>query len=49
MRLAERPTSTVILAPLLKELLGLKNARWVSVHEGVVRMSIGKRAPLGRL
>jgi hypothetical protein len=25
------------------------NARWVSVHEVVVRLSMGKRVPLGRL
>jgi hypothetical protein len=44
-----RPTSTVVLAPLLKQLLRLTNARLVSMHEVVVRMSLGKRVPLGRL
>jgi hypothetical protein len=44
-----RPTSTVVLAPLLKQLLRLTNARLVSVHEVVVRMSLGKRVPLGRI
>jgi hypothetical protein len=48
MRRAERLTSAV-LAPLLKQLLGLRNAPWVNVHEVDVRMSPGKRVPLGRL
>jgi hypothetical protein len=39
----------VVKAPLLKELLGLRNARWVSVHEVGVRLSLGKLVPLGRL
>jgi hypothetical protein len=46
MRLAERPTSVEVLAPLLKHLLGLKNARWVNMHEVNVRMSLGKLVPL---
>jgi hypothetical protein len=33
----------------MKQLLGLKNARWVSVHEVNVRLSLGKLVPLGRL
>jgi hypothetical protein len=41
--------ASVVLTPLLKQLLGLKNARWMSVHEVVVRPSLGKRVPLGRL
>jgi hypothetical protein len=39
----------MVKAPLLKHLLGLRNARWVSVHEVDVRMSLGKRVPLRRL
>jgi hypothetical protein len=38
----------VVKAPLLKQLLGLKNALWVSVHEVHVRLSLGKLVPLGR-
>jgi hypothetical protein len=34
---------------LLNQLPGLKNARWMNVHEVVARMSLGKRTPLGRL
>jgi hypothetical protein len=49
MRLAARPTSPVISAPSQKQLLGLKNARWVSVHKVDVRMRLGKVAPFGRL
>ena len=45
---AARRTS-VVQAPLLKQLLGLKNARWVSVHEVDVRLSFGKLVPLRRL
>jgi hypothetical protein len=41
--------TSVALAPLLKHLLGLANARWVSLHEVVVRLGLGKRVPLGRL
>jgi hypothetical protein len=48
MRSIARLTS-VVLAPLLKQLLGLENARWMSVHEVVVRLTLGKRVPLGRL
>jgi hypothetical protein len=29
--------------------MGLRNARWVGVHEVDVRMSLGKLVPLGRL
>jgi hypothetical protein len=29
--------------------MGLAIARWVSVHEVNVRMSLGKRVPLGHL
>jgi hypothetical protein len=29
--------------------MGLKNARWVSVHEVDIRMGLGKLVPLGRL
>jgi hypothetical protein len=29
--------------------MGLRNARWISVHEVYVRMSFGKLVPLGRL
>jgi hypothetical protein len=29
--------------------MGLRNARWVSVHEVDVRLSLGKSVPLGRL
>jgi hypothetical protein len=36
-------------ARLLRPILGLVNARWVSVREVVVRLSLGKRVPLGRL
>jgi hypothetical protein len=36
-------------SPLLTQLLGLRFARWVSVHEVVVRMRLGKRVTLGRL
>jgi hypothetical protein len=39
----------VVYAPLLKQLLRLKNARWVSVHEVDIPMSHGKLVPLGRL
>jgi hypothetical protein len=46
MRSAVRLTS-VVLAPLPRQLLGLRNARCVSVHELVV--SPGKRVPFGRL
>jgi hypothetical protein len=49
MRPAERPTSAVILAILLKQSMKLRNARWVSMHEVDVRMTLGKRVPLGRL
>jgi hypothetical protein len=38
----------VVEAPLLKQLLGLRNARWVSVHKVDVRLSLGKLVPLGR-
>jgi hypothetical protein len=31
------------------DLLGLMNARWVSVHEVDVRLSFSKLVPLGRL
>jgi hypothetical protein len=41
--------TTVVLANLLKQLMGLRNARWMSVHEVVVRLSLDKRVPLGRL
>jgi hypothetical protein len=47
MRPIARLTSAV-LAPLVKQLLGLGNARWVRVHEVVVRLSVGKHVPLGR-
>jgi hypothetical protein len=33
----------------LKQLLGLRNARWVSVHKVDVHLSLGKLVPLGRL
>jgi hypothetical protein len=33
----------------MKRFLGLKNARWVSVHKSDVGMSLGKLVPLGRL
>jgi hypothetical protein len=39
----------VVLAPLLKQFLGLRDARWICVHEVDVRLSLGKRVPLGRL
>jgi hypothetical protein len=42
MRHVERPTSAVILAPFVKQSLGLGNARWVSVYEVDARMSNGK-------
>jgi hypothetical protein len=29
--------------------MGLMNARWLSVHEVNVRLSLGKLVPLGRL
>jgi hypothetical protein len=38
-----------IMVTSFKQLLGLENARLVSVHELVVRMSLGKRVPLERL
>jgi hypothetical protein len=41
--------TSVVLAPLLKQLHGLMNARWVSVHEVVVRLIMYKLVPLGRL
>jgi hypothetical protein len=41
--------ASLVLAPLLKQLLALKNTRWASVHEVVVRMSLVKRVSLGRL
>jgi hypothetical protein len=44
-----RETNVRGLAPLLKQLMGPKNARWVSVHEVVVRLSSGKRVPCWRL
>jgi hypothetical protein len=34
----------VILAPLHKQLLGLRNARWVSVHEDIVRGALRRRS-----
>jgi hypothetical protein len=49
MRQTGRLTSVVVLAPLLKQILGLKDARWMSVHEVDVRNSLGNGAPLGRL
>ena len=45
---AARQTS-VVYAPLMKHLLGLRHARWVSVHEVNVSTSLGKLVPLGRL
>jgi hypothetical protein len=33
----------------MKQLLGLRNARWVSVHEVDVRLSLDKLVPMGRL
>jgi hypothetical protein len=39
----------VVLAPLLKQLLGLGDARWVSVHEVYVRLRLGKLVRLGSL
>jgi hypothetical protein len=33
----------------MKHLLGLKDARWMSVHQVNVRLSLAKRVPLGRL
>jgi hypothetical protein len=39
----------VALAPFMKQFLGLKNARKMSVHGVVVRPSMGKRVRLGRL
>jgi hypothetical protein len=33
----------------MKLSMGLKNACWVSMHEVVVRMLLGKRVPLGCL
>jgi hypothetical protein len=33
----------------MKHLLGLRHARWVSVHEVDVRLTLGKLVPLGRL
>jgi hypothetical protein len=47
MRPVVGPTS-VVLAPLLKQLLGLMNAPLVSVQKVVVRMSLGKHVSLGR-
>jgi hypothetical protein len=41
--------TTVVLAPSLQQLLGVNYARWMSVHQVVVRLSLGKRVPLGRL
>jgi DMSO/TMAO reductase YedYZ molybdopterin-dependent catalytic subunit len=48
MRSVGRLTS-VVLAPLLEQLRGLGNARWVSVHEVDARQSLGKSVLLGRL
>jgi hypothetical protein len=45
---AARQTS-MVYAPLLKQLLGLKNARWISAHEVNVCMSLDRHVPLGRL
>jgi hypothetical protein len=39
----------VVLAPLLKQILGLRDARWMSVNEVDVRLSLGERVPLGSL
>jgi hypothetical protein len=47
LEVAARQTS-VFYAPLLKRLLGLRNARWVGVHEVNVRLSLGKLVPIGR-
>jgi hypothetical protein len=33
----------------MKPLPGLRDARWVSVHEVNVRLSLGKLVPIGRL
>jgi hypothetical protein len=41
--------TSVALAPLLKQLVRLRNARRGSVHEVVVLSILGKRVPLGRL
>jgi hypothetical protein len=49
MRPTRRLTCAVVLAALLKRLLGLMDVRWISVHEVDVRFSLGKRVPLGRL
>jgi hypothetical protein len=38
--------TSVVLAPLLKQIHGLKKARRVSVHEVVVRLSLGELVPL---
>jgi hypothetical protein len=40
--------TSVVLAPLLKQLIGLRNARWVSFHEVIARLRLGIRVPLGR-
>jgi hypothetical protein len=48
LEVAARLTS-VVYAPLMKQLLCLINARWVSVHEVDVRLSLGKLVPLERL
>jgi hypothetical protein len=41
--------TSVVLVPLMKQFLGLMNTRWVNVHKVIVRMSMGKCVPLGRL
>jgi hypothetical protein len=48
MRPIGKVTSVVVLAPLLEQLLGLMDARLMSVREVDVRMSLGKRVPVGR-
>jgi hypothetical protein len=47
--LAEMPASGVVLALLLGQLMRLMNAQCVSIHEVDVRLSLGKRVPLGRV
>jgi hypothetical protein len=45
MQSIEKLTSAAILAPLLKQSLGLMNVRWLSVHLVDVRVRVCKRVP----
>jgi hypothetical protein len=49
MRPVVKVTSTVVFTRSWKQSLELKNARWMCVHEVGVRLSLGKRVPLGSL